>query len=86
MNKHERFRVLTLRPPYTRLKGIGQAPFFPLGIGYLTAVLNQEPGIEARLYYPENPPPGKSVFIVDKEGVFAARSHAQKKIRRSSGG
>ncbi len=79
MSNQERFRVLTLRPPYTRLKGIGQAPFFPLGIGYLTAVLNQEPRIEARLYYPENQPAGESMLIFDKEGVFAARSHAQKK-------
>ncbi len=68
-----------LRPPYTRLKGIGQAPYFPLGIGYLTAVVNSIEGIEARLYYPENTPAGESGPIIDKKGVFDLRSAGQKR-------
>lgn len=79
MNKTSKtFRVLLIRPPYTRLRGIGQAPYFPLGIGSMAAVLNALPDVEARIYYADNPGPGEKPFIIDKEGVFATRSHAQK--------
>ncbi|MBN1296185.1 B12-binding domain-containing radical SAM protein [bacterium] len=75
----ETYRVLLIRPPYTRLRGTGQAPYFPLGIGSMAAVLNAEPGIEARLYYADNPGPGERPVVVDKEGVFASRSEAQRR-------
>lgn len=71
------FRVLMIRPPYTRLRGTGQAPFFPIGIGTMTAILNRQPGVTAKLYYADNPGPGDKPFIVDKESVFATRSYAQ---------
>ncbi len=77
MDRLDQYRVLLMRPPFTRLKGVGQAPYFPLGIGYIAAVLNQLPGVTAELYYSENPLPGEPTFIVDKKGVFHSRSTAQ---------
>lgn len=47
-------RVLLIRPPYTRLKGTGQAPYFPLGIGYIASVLKNN-GFEVMIYHAENP-------------------------------
>jgi len=73
------FRVLLIRPPYTRIRGIGQAPYFPIGIGSMTAVLNNMNGVEACMYYADNPAAGDKPIIMDKEGVFATRSLAQKK-------
>ncbi|MBN1551683.1 B12-binding domain-containing radical SAM protein [bacterium] len=78
MTQREEKRILFMRPPYTRLKKLGQAPYFPLGIGYLTAVLNNLDGVQARLYYPENPSPQEKNFIIDKRSVFNARSYSQK--------
>ncbi len=72
------FKVLLIRPPYSRLRGTGQAPYFPLGIGSMAAVLNQTPGLEARLYYADHPGPGEKPFVIDKESVFSARSAAQR--------
>ena len=72
------FRVLLIRPPYTRLRGIGQAPYFPLGIGSMAAVLNAIPGVEAKIYYAEHPGPGEKPYIIDKKSVFESRSQAQK--------
>ena len=46
-------RVLLIRPPYTRLKGVGQAPYFPLGLGYVAAVLRDN-GYEVKIYHAEN--------------------------------
>ena len=44
--------VLLIRPPYTRLRKMGQAPYFPLGIGYIAGVLKDEgvAQIEAKNY------------------------------------
>jgi anaerobic magnesium-protoporphyrin IX monomethyl ester cyclase len=72
------YKVLLIRPPYTRLRGTGQAPYFPLGIGSMAAVLNQNPEIESRLYYADHPGPGEKPFVFDKETVFVARAFAQK--------
>ncbi len=72
------FRVLLIRPPYTRIRGTGQAQYFPLGIGSMTAVLNSLPGVDARLYCADNPSVEEKPFIIDKEGVFGARSQAQR--------
>ncbi len=73
------FRVLFIRPPYTRLKGFGQAPYFPLGIGYLAAVANNMEGVSAKIYYPENPGPGEQEYLVDKQNVFRMRSIGQQR-------
>ena len=40
------FKVLLIKPPYSRLKSLGQSPYFPLGLGYIAAVLEKEFGIE----------------------------------------
>jgi anaerobic magnesium-protoporphyrin IX monomethyl ester cyclase len=71
------FRVLLIRPPYTRLRGIGQAPYFPLGIGSMAAVLNAIPGVEARVYYAEHPGAGEKPLVIDKKSVFSTRAQAQ---------
>jgi anaerobic magnesium-protoporphyrin IX monomethyl ester cyclase len=73
-------RVLLVRPPYTRLRGTGQAPYFPLGIGYLSALANEAPGIIAKVYYAENPSPIEKNYIIGKQGVFAYRSQAHKNL------
>ncbi|MGB3976850.1 MAG: radical SAM protein [bacterium] len=72
------FRVLLIRPPYTRLRGIGQAPYFPLGIGSMAAVLNATAGVKAKIYYAEHSGPGEKPYIIDKKSVFESRSQAQK--------
>ncbi len=77
------FRVLLIRPPYTRLRGIGQAPYFPLGIGSMAAVLNAIPGVEAKIYYAEHPGPGEKPYIIDKKSVFESRSQAQKQYTKA---
>lgn len=71
------FRVLLIRPPYARIRGTGQAPYFPMGIGSMVAILKSLPATDARLYYADNPSTDEKPYIIDKEGVFAARSHAQ---------
>ncbi|KWT84435.1 B12-binding domain-containing radical SAM protein [Candidatus Magnetominusculus xianensis] len=66
-------RVLLIRPPYTRLKGAGQAPYFPLGLGYITSVL-RENGFDANLYHAENPQKGDDSLIPDADIGFDLRS------------
>ncbi|MBN1356092.1 radical SAM protein [bacterium] len=78
MKNGKPFRVLYIRPPYTRLKGLGQASYFPLGIGYLTAVTDSIPDVEARMYHAENQAGGERDPVVDKQSVFQSRSQAQK--------
>jgi radical SAM superfamily enzyme YgiQ (UPF0313 family) len=46
-------RVLLISPPYTRFKGLVQR-FFPIGLGYIAAILKQS-GHEAVVYNAENP-------------------------------
>jgi len=79
MKQDRPFRVLLVRPPYTRLKGLGQAPYYPLGIGYLAAVISSLHNTEVRTFYPENPSPTEKDFLIDKENVLYSRSQAQKK-------
>lgn len=80
------FRILLVRPPYTRLRGTGQAPYFPLGLGYLAAVLNQNPLNQAVIYNSENPDPDTESFRIDMESVFNARSNAHKRFIKSIAG
>lgn len=79
MPRSESLRVLFIRPPFTRLKGTGQAPYYPLGIGYLTSVVNAIEGVTAKLYYPENTPAEETGYTIDKKGVFESRSISQKR-------
>jgi len=45
-------RILLINPPFNRLKGL-KTTYFPLGLGYLAAVL-RENGFEASIYNAEN--------------------------------
>jgi len=69
-------RILLIRPPYTRLKGIGQAPYFPLGLGYVAAVLRDN-GFEAKIYHAENARRREEGSVTDADVGFdfRARSH-----------
>ena len=66
-------RTLLVRPPNTRLKGIGQSPYFPLGLGYISAVLRDN-GVESKLYHAENPRLKCESVVLDAEATFDFRS------------
>jgi len=71
-------KVLLIKPPYSRLKRSGQAPYFPLGLGYVAAVLEKE-GFDVRIYHAENPRLPAEGIIEDEEAIFYQRSKAQKR-------
>jgi len=75
-------RVLLIRPPYTRLKGVGQSPYFPLGLGYITAVLRDN-GFEAKLYHAENSRLQGEDVVLDAETGFDFRSASQRRYLES---
>lgn len=66
-------KVLLIRPPFTRLKGTGQAPYFPLGIGYIASVLKNN-GFEVMIYHAENPRLKSEFQPVDLAIGFNSRS------------
>ena len=71
-------KILLIKPPFSRLKGCGQAPCFPLGLGYLASTLDKN-GYYVRIYHAENPRlPGESI-IEDEEAIFHQRSQSQKR-------
>jgi len=71
-------KVLLIRPPYTRLKGFGQSPYFPLGLGYIAAVLKSN-GIEVKLYHAENPRLQCEELVPDAESIFDFRSQSHRR-------
>lgn len=71
-------KILLIRPPYTRLKGVGQSPYFPLGLGYVTAVLRDN-GFEAKLYHAENSRLKCEDVVLDAETGFDFRSLSQRR-------
>lgn len=71
-------RILLIKPPYSRLKRLGQAPYFPLGLGYIAAVLEKE-GFEVGIYHAENPRNPDECIVEDEEAIFHQRSNAQKR-------
>lgn len=71
-------RVLLIRPPYTRLKGFGQSPYFPLGLGYIAAVLRDN-GFEVKLYHAENPRQKCEDLVPDAESIFDFRSQSHRR-------
>ncbi|MBF0606115.1 MAG: B12-binding domain-containing radical SAM protein [Magnetococcales bacterium] len=77
-------KVLLIKPPYTRLKGVGQAPYFPLGLGYVSAVLNQD-GFNACIYHAETPHPGENTALTDADIGFDFRSRSYRRYRQSLG-
>lgn len=68
-------KILLIRPPYTRLKGAGQAPYFPLGLGYIAAVLD-EAGYAVNIYHAENPRSEKDLMLWDADVMFELRSES----------
>jgi radical SAM superfamily enzyme YgiQ (UPF0313 family) len=47
-------KILLVNPPFQRLKGIAQT-YFPLGLGYLCAVLSSDKRVDAMIYNAETP-------------------------------
>lgn len=75
-------KTLLIKPPYTRLKGTGQAPYFPLGIAYIAGLLNKN-GFDTKIYHGENPAPGEKSFAIEAGAEFANRSQGQRQIRQA---
>jgi len=73
-------RVLLIRPPYTRLKGVGQAPYFPLGLGYIAAVLRKQ-RFEVKIYHAENPRAKDECVFTDADLGFDHRSNGYHKYK-----
>lgn len=71
-------KVLLIRPPYTRLRGAGQAAYFPLGVGYIASYLKTL-GHDCKIYNVENSAPGEPRFMINKEDVFGHRAAARKR-------
>jgi anaerobic magnesium-protoporphyrin IX monomethyl ester cyclase len=72
-------RILLIRPPYSRLRGSGHPAYFPLGLGYLAAMLEQA-GFEVHIYNMElDTAPKHAEIISDAEATFYQRSQEQKK-------
>ena len=71
-------RVLLIRPPYTRLRGAGQAAYFPLGVGYIASYLISQ-GHECKVYNVENAAPDEPRFLINKEDVFGHRAKARQR-------
>ncbi len=69
-------KVLLVRPPYSRLRGTGQIPYFPLGIGYVAASLEKN-GIESAIYHIDVLRSSNKSPILDERVVFDLRSRAQ---------
>jgi len=66
-------KVLLIRPPYTRLKGVGQSPYFPLGLGYVASVLKNN-GYEVMIYQAKNPSQKEDFMLTDADISFDFRS------------
>ena len=71
-------KILLIKPPYSRLKGVGQAPCFPLGLGYLAATLDRA-GYYTRIYHAETPRLANESIIEDEEAIFHQRSQSQRR-------
>jgi len=76
-------RILLIRPPYSRLRGTGHPAYFPLGLGYLAAVLEQG-GFEAHIYNMElDHGPAGAEILADAEATFYQRSQEQKRYHQA---
>lgn len=73
-------KILLVRPPYTRIRGAGQVPYFPLGIGYVAAMLEQA-GFETALYHADVASGREERILHDERDVFTQRSLAQQRYR-----
>jgi len=68
---------LLTRSPYTRLKGFGQSSYFPLGLGYIAAVLGDNE-FEVKLYRAENPRLKCEDLVSDAGFIFDFRSQCHR--------
>ena len=75
-------KILLIRPPYTRLKGFGQSPYFPLGLGYIASIL-RENGFETRIYHVENPRLKDELLNTGADVVYDFRSGGYRRYRDS---
>lgn len=75
-------KILLVNPPYSRLKGAGQAPWFPLGLGCLAQALTDR-GPQIRILNCENPASGEKIFPIDKETVYRQRSQSYAHLQQS---
>lgn len=69
-------KILLMRPPYTRLRQAGQIPYFPLGIGYVGAMLEKN-GFDVGIYNVDVPRGSDEMVFHDERDVFKQRSSAQ---------
>ncbi len=75
-------RILLINPPYTRLKGMGHAPYFPLGLGYIASVL-RENGFDVKIYQAENPRMKGEFLNTEADTSYQFRSLSQRKYNDS---
>ena len=75
-------KVLLIKPPYTRLKGVGQSPYFPLGLGYVASVLRNN-GYEVMIYQAENPSRKEDFMLTDADISFDFRSAGYQRYHNS---
>ena len=73
-------RVLLINPPYTRLKGLGQAPAFPLGLGYIASILRQN-GVETMIYQAENPRMKGETLNTEADATYRFRSLSERRYQ-----
>lgn len=75
-------RVLLIKPPYTRLRGTGQSPYFPLGLGYIASILKDN-DFEVMIYQAENPRSKEDFILTDADIGFDFRSVSHQKYLKS---
>jgi len=71
-------KILLMRPPFACLRGAGQSPSFPIGIGSIAAVLEQN-GFEVKIYHPDNLVIKQERYFTDEKAIFETRSFSQKR-------
>ncbi len=75
-------KILLIKPPYTRLKGMGQSPYFPLGLGYVASILRQD-GHEAVIYHAENARDERDHMLIDAELTYHHRSLSERRYHEA---
>jgi len=68
--------ILLVRPPYKRLMGVRQPPYFSLGIGYLGSYL-EKAGYRVHLYNAENQSMSRLDLLPDERDIFRVRGESQ---------
>lgn len=71
-------RILLIKPPYNRIRGLGHAPYFPLGLGYIASILRNN-GFEATIYQAENPRAEGEYLNTEADATYRFRSRSHRK-------